>query len=157
MNTRNHLQTMAAAYAAIRRGEDPWIALGNFMNDWFDHAKDQRAALVADPLTEPSALTADLHRWAAFCAASVEYLCQRYDVPCPGWVYHPSYHLPEPWFYYPQAKARAHLLRSTPEPFTRRNIYCGDRMFLNKYELAEQYPRSSYISPPDTGGYGRMR
>jgi len=27
------------------------------------------------------------------------------------------------------------LRMETPEPFTRRNIFCGDRIFANKYEL----------------------
>jgi hypothetical protein len=31
------------------------------------------------------------------------------------------------------------LKQDTPEPFTRRNIYCGNRMFNNKWEVAEQY------------------
>ncbi len=46
MKTCNQLQTMAVAYAEICQGEDPWIALGNFMNDWFDYAKDRREQLV---------------------------------------------------------------------------------------------------------------
>ncbi len=138
MKTRDQLQTMAAAYTEICQGEDPWIALGNFMNDWFDHAKDRRERLVTEPLVQPVALSIRTRRWAAFCAASVEWLCQQYGVPCPAWVQNPAYCLPTPWWYYPQAKLRERLMQQTPEPFKRRNIYCGDRMFLNKYELAEQ-------------------
>jgi hypothetical protein len=156
---------MAIAYAEICQGEDPWIALGNFINDWFDYAKDRREQLVADPLNVPELLTLDLQRWAAFCAASVEWLCQRYTVPCPAWVHHPIYTLPEPWFYYPQARflngedperlqrLQERLIQQTPEPFTRRNVYCGNRMFDNKYELAEQFrilrgANMSHISAP---------
>ncbi len=36
---------------------------------------------------------------------------------------------------------RAFLREQTPEPFARRNIYCGNRVFANKYELVEQYHR----------------
>jgi hypothetical protein len=32
-------------------------------------------------------------------------------------------------------------MQKTPEPFTKRNIYCGNRMFANKYEIAEKYRR----------------
>jgi hypothetical protein len=99
MKTCDQLQTMAVAYAEICRGEDPWIALGNFMNDWFDYAKDRREQLVTEPLSIPEPLTLDLHRWAAFCAASVEWLCQRYTVACPPWVHDPIYTLSTPWFY----------------------------------------------------------
>lgn len=42
MKTCEHLQTMAVTYTELCQGEDPWIALGNFMNDWFDYARDRR-------------------------------------------------------------------------------------------------------------------
>ena len=148
MNPADHLYTMAAAYQDICQGEQPWIALGNFMNEWFDYAKDRRAELVAAPLSLAEVPNQQQLRWAAFCAASVEYLCTRYSVLCPAWVYLPVYTLPEPWFDAPMAhkpEVRTYLLEQTPEPFTRRNIYCGNRMFANKYELAEQY---QHFSPP---------
>jgi hypothetical protein len=63
------------------------------------------------------------------------------------WVFDPLYtELPQPWFDAPMAQkpeVRAFLVEQTPEPFTRRNIYCGNRMFANKYELAEQHRRLS--------------
>ncbi len=66
------VQTMALTYQAICQGESPWVALGNFMNEWFDYAIVQRAQLIADPLTLPEEPDTDALRWAAFCAASVE-------------------------------------------------------------------------------------
>ncbi|MEO6888481.1 MAG: hypothetical protein ABI456_04875 [Ktedonobacteraceae bacterium] len=87
MKTCEHLQTMAVTYAELCQGEDPWIALGNFMNDWFDYATSP--LLEEDPIRQKN-----LHE---------------------------------------------RLVKQTPEPFTRRNIYCGNRMFANKYELAEQF------------------
>ncbi|HET8851401.1 MAG TPA: hypothetical protein VFN02_02665, partial [Ktedonobacteraceae bacterium] len=74
MKTIDHLQTMALTYQEICQGERPWVALGNFMNDWFDYAKDRRAQLVVDPISLPQEPTTDTCRWAAFCAASVEWL-----------------------------------------------------------------------------------
>ncbi len=148
MNPADHLHTMAATFQDICQGEQPWIALGNFMNEWFDYAKDRRAELVATPLSLAEVPNQQQLRWAAFCAASVEYLCTRYSVLCPAWVYLPVYTLPEPWFDAPMAhkpEVRTYLIEQTPEPFTRRNIYCGNRMFANKYELAEQY---QHFSPP---------
>ena len=47
------LQTMARAYQQICAGEDPWTALGNFTNAWYDYAKGNRAALVSEPLGKP--------------------------------------------------------------------------------------------------------
>ncbi|MBE3558665.1 MAG: hypothetical protein IMW89_05485 [Ktedonobacteraceae bacterium] len=146
MKKYNQLQTIAVAYAEICQGEEPWVALGNFMNDWFDYAKNQRELLVADPVVEPESATPTMHRWAAFCAASVEWLCQRYGVSIPAWVSDPRYVLPDPWFDSPGAhkpEVRKRLIQRTPEPFARRNIFCGNRMFLNKYELAESYSHLS--------------
>jgi hypothetical protein len=142
MKSIYHLQTMAWTYQEICQGEQPWIALGNFMNDWFDYAKDRRAELVVDPVVLPESPSSELFRWAVFCAASVEWFCKRYEVACPDWVYNSAYCLTEPWFYALQPDkpaVREWLLLQTPEPFTRRNVYCGNRMFANKYEFVEQY------------------
>jgi hypothetical protein len=135
------LQTIDVSYREICEGEDPWIPLGNFMNDFFGNWPDRRAELVQDPIQEPEDATLDMHRWAVFCAATVEYLCRKYDIPCPTWVYAPTYQLSDPWYYSIGAHkphVRERLERETPEPFTRRNIFCGTRMFVNKYELAAE-------------------
>ncbi len=153
MKSGDREHTMAMTYQAICQGESPWIALGNFMNEWYDYAKERRAQLIADPLTLPEEPGIDALRWAAFGAASVEWLCRRYGVPCPSWVYTPAYSLPEPWFDYPVAhkpQVRGRLLQQTPEPFARRNVYCGNRIFANKYEFAEQYQRYSTIKSTAT-------
>src|SRR5690348_4097532 len=98
MKTIDHLQTIAGTFQEICEGATPWVALGNFMNDWFAYAKDRRAELVADSLSLPESPDGEMLRWATFCAASVEWLCKCYRVPCPSWIYNPIYHLPEPWF-----------------------------------------------------------
>lgn len=139
MSTITELQTITLAYREICEGEDPWIALGNFLHDFFGNFPDQREELIKDSIQEPPESTPDLQRWAVFCAASVEFLCQQYSIPCPDWVFNPAYTLPEPWFHSPAAAykpaVRARIERETPEPFTRRNVYCGNRVFLNKYEV----------------------
>lgn len=144
------LQTMQTTYQLIAQGERPWNALGDFLNYWFGYATDRRAELAREPIQEPTEVTADLHRWAAFCAASVEYLCERYSIPCQEWVLQPTYNLSEPWFTglgadKPQIQAR--LRQETPAPFARRNIFCGNRVFANKYELAERVGSLSSIVP----------
>ncbi len=146
MKTIDRLQTMALTYQEICQGERSWVALGNFMNDWFDYAKDRRAQLIADPISLPESPNGDSLSWAAFCTASVEWLCERYGLSCPSWVHTSTCRLSEPWFDAPQAhkpQVREWLTQHTPEPFTRRNIFCGNRMFANKYEFAEQYRRLS--------------
>jgi hypothetical protein len=147
MKSVGHLQTMAFTYQEICQGEQPWVALGNFMNDWFDYSRDRRVELMTTPLSLPEHPSEEMLRWAIFCAASVEYLCGRSDVPCPFWVNDPRYAtLSKPWFDVPMAhkpSVQAFLREQTPEPFARRNIYCGNRVFANKYEFAEQHSRLS--------------
>jgi len=142
MNRRGREHTMALTYQAICQGERLWVALGNFMNEWFDYAIGRRAQLIADPLTLPEEPGIDALHWAAFCTASVEWLCARYGVSCPSWVYKSTYSLPEPWFDSPGAhkpQVRERIIQQTPESFARRNVYCGNRMFANKYDFVKQY------------------
>jgi hypothetical protein len=106
----------------------PWIAIGDFLNEWFDYSRDQRADLVADRVMVPAVPTPDLQRWATFYAASAEWLCSQYKVPCPAWVGDPLSQLPEPYFDAPQAHkpdVRTWLLKTTPEPLQKTLIICG--------------------------------
>lgn len=132
------VQTMAQAYNDICSGEHPWRALGHFTNAWYSYAKHIRPDLVSEPLTQPEQETEYTHRWAAFCAASVEFLCERYNIPCPDWTHNPYYTLETSWWYTRQAddpSMREHLLQITPPPFARHNIFCINRLFQNKYEM----------------------
>src|SRR5260370_5721625 len=85
------IETMTWAYNEICAGEDPWTALGNFTNAWYGYAKHMRPELVSEPLTKPEQETEYTHRWAAFCAASVDFLCGLYNIPCPDWAHNPYY------------------------------------------------------------------
>jgi hypothetical protein len=140
MRLYDPLQTIARTYEEICAHEEPWVALGNFQNDWFIYAADRRAELIANAPQEQPTPTPEEHRWACFIAASVEYLCQQYAVPCPHWVYeHPChYQLETPWYDVPYLTddIRTWLEKTTPEPFRKRNIYCGDRIYVNKYETS---------------------
>ena len=135
------LQSIRMTYDAIVQGERPWTALGDFLNYWNAYARDQREALIHDPLQEPTRARPEHRQWAAFCAATVEYLCTRYAIPCPAWVHNPAFCLPEPW-YQGLGAQRPHvqerLRQEAPEPFVKRNIFCSPHAFDNKYELAEK-------------------
>ena len=145
-------QTMVRAYTQICAGEiDPDIALGNFRNAWYGHAKDIRPDLVSEPIAQPVHETDFTRRWGAFCAASVEFLCDRYNVPCPQWALDPRYVLPNPWWSDVWIRtSHEELMRITPTPFARRNIFCGNRLYQNKYEMSAwtQEARASGITDP---------
>jgi hypothetical protein len=160
--TYGTIQTIARAYRQICAGEaEPWIALGNFRNAWYGYAKDIRSDLVREPIAQPACETEYMRRWGAFCAASVEFLCERYDVLCPQWVHNPHYILPNPWWSEIRANtSREELIRITPAPFSKRNIFCGNRLFQNKYEMsawAQEARASGIKDPAEVWRYARQK
>ncbi|WP_211326122.1 hypothetical protein [Thermosporothrix hazakensis] len=133
------METINDAFQRIVYGERLWTAIGDFLNYWHVYAADRREQLVQQPLVLPREMTPEVRRWAAFCAATVEYLCERFEVPCPAWVHHPVYTLPEPWYTGLGANkehVQARLRQEAPEPFRKRNVFCRERSFSTKYEIA---------------------
>ncbi len=131
------LQTFKRSFEEICAGADPWLPLGNFMHQFFGYYKHLRVELVREPVELPENPSLEQVRWAVFCAASVEYLCEQYGLACPEWALNPQFSLAEPWYYAIGADlphVREKLRQTTPEPFKRRNIFCGDRTYRNKYE-----------------------
>lgn len=141
MKTCEQLQTIAVSYQEILAGESPWIPLGMFIHDFFGNFTDRREELLRDPIVEPENPTPEQHEWAAFCAGAVEYLCAKYHLPCPEWVSDPRFTLKDPWFVSKLVRRNPRLqdqLRTeAPTPFARRNVFCDDRIFANKYEIAQ--------------------
>ena len=134
------IDTMAYAYQRICQGEDTWTALGDFSNAWYGYAKHIRPDLIKDPLTRPEQETERTRHWGAFCAASVEYLCELFHQPCPKWAHDPYYVLATPWWNMLRPNdpdAQEYLRRITPPAFARRNIFCSNRLYQNKYEMYE--------------------
>jgi len=130
-------QTFARSFAQICAGEDPWIPLGKMMHQFFGAYRMFRAELMRDPIHVPADISADLFRWAVFCAASVEYLSHIYTLECPAWAMEDHYHLSEPWYYHLVAdldEVQQELRETTPEEFARRNVYIGADPYRNKYE-----------------------
>ncbi|MEO7020895.1 MAG: hypothetical protein ABI234_12145 [Ktedonobacteraceae bacterium] len=135
--SRVRLQTFNRSFEEICAGESPWISLGNFMHQFFGMQKHRRLELVCEPLEVPEACSPEQFQWAVFCAASVEYLCNKYEIPCPEWALNPRYMLEQRWYYAIGAdmeRVQEKLRQTTPEEFSKRNIFCGDRTYRNKYE-----------------------
>ncbi len=122
-------QTMAETFERIRQTPtQPWVALGDFLDDWRRSDRDDRSELVEEPITLKEDDGAELRRWAAFCAATVEWLCWQDKLPFPSWTNNPLYHLDEPWFLYPGDLLKPWQLATTPTPFRMRKIFGGDHM-----------------------------
>ncbi len=130
------LATFRRCYSAICQGEEPWLGLGNMMHQWFGRYQEYRAELVREPLDLPTSPTPEQHRWAAFCAASVEYLCERAGLDVPAWALDERYKLAEPWYVdeVEGEEEEAELRDETPPAFARRLIYCEAQPYRNKYE-----------------------
>ncbi|HLZ62715.1 MAG TPA: hypothetical protein VKR06_37690 [Ktedonosporobacter sp.] len=134
---------ISEAAAQMYQGEDPWYALGCFEHDWWCHADEHRAELIAEP--PPQAHTQEEQRWAAFCAAVVEELCLRTNFPAPTWTKEPQYVLAEPWFYDQEEARRARLIETNLASFTRHNVFFGPTVLDNKYEFANTYRKPGYV------------
>lgn len=125
---RWHRQTNAETLQRIYNGTTPWVAIGDFLDDWKRSAVEDRFELVAEPPIAAEAVTEDQQKWLAFCAAMVEWLCWQDDLPFPEWTSKEDFSLKEPWFLYKGWRLRAWQLATTPAPFKARNIFGGDRM-----------------------------
>ena len=136
-----HRQTIAETFdQIIAQPEFPWVAIGDFLDEWRRSEREDRLALVEgaiashDTNTQQSGTTDEVlfhQRWAAFCAATVEWLCWQSQLPWPSWTGREEYYLQTPWFLYPGDLLRPWQLVSTPAPFKMRNIFGGDR-FLDR-------------------------
>ena len=141
-----YYQTFQHSFEQICAGEDPWIPIGKLLHQFFGEYKEERQRLISDPLQLPEHMTLEQFQWAVFCAASVEHLCHKYELVCPVWALDPCYQLESPWYMGIGANlphVQAQLRISTPDEFTRRNVFCGDRTFRNKYEYAGRRGRRS--------------
>jgi hypothetical protein len=119
-------ETAESTWHRMAAGVSPWLAVGDFLDDWRRVPCHRHEGLVEAPprLPEPPA---DL-RWAAFLAGAVEYLLWQDGHPFPGWTKDARLFLDHPWFLYPGWRLRAWQLATTPAAFKVRNIFGGDRI-----------------------------
>lgn len=116
--------TAAEAFRRVLRGADPRLALGDFLDDWRRTPPARRMHLIVDPL-DAAGQSEDLHRWAAFFAATVDQLSAESQQDPPSWTARPEYRLAEPWFLVRGWALRPDHLIRTPVPFRMRNIFGG--------------------------------
>jgi hypothetical protein len=121
-----HRYTSAESFQRILDGEDPWNAIGDFLDEWKREDVNDRAELVYEPIA--SLVPPANAQWAAFFSAMVEDLCVRDGLPVPAWTENECYILEHPWFLYPGWRLKVWQLATTPPAFKKRNIFGGDRM-----------------------------
>lgn len=137
---KTEIQTLARAYQDLCAGEGFRLAVGNFMNEFFLYHVQDRQALLDEPIQVPVHPTEEQRQWAAFCAGTAEYLADRYHLSCPAWAQASAYCLLEPWYLLPEVTPalRATFQQSTPLPFRKRNVFCGDRVFTNAHPSSRE-------------------
>jgi uncharacterized protein (DUF1778 family) len=111
---------------AVARDDERRFALAE-LNDLLAHVtRGELENLVSDVPNLPSS-----PYWRNYVAAMVEQAANRRSISAPGWLADVE-PLTEPHFAAPLASLRLHLLRASPVPFRRRNIFVdstiGDRV-----------------------------
>lgn len=151
MTRQYHSQTAAETFDRIRACTTPWVAMGDFLDDWRRLPVAERPPLVAAPLADAGE-DRERQRWAAFIAATVEWLCWNAKLPFPGWTNKPEYRLPEPWFLYPVSRLAAARLAARHHPravqnaqHLRRRPHAGSRVTGQDSPKASR-PRSAHTT-----------
>jgi len=136
-------QTLAKAYIHLASGteEAVRVALGDFTNSFFLYSVHERQSLLDTPIQLPENPTEDQRGWAAFCAASAEYLAKQYSLHCPQWVFDPAYTLESSW-YHPASnvfpRLREDFQKTAPDEFRQRNVFCSNRIFTNAHTSSKE-------------------
>jgi hypothetical protein len=128
IQTGYRLTPLATAFDAVTRGADPWLVLGDFLDDWRRADIEQREELMRAPLIVAPEADDDTRRWAALFAAVADWLCWRNDprLARPSWVDQAVFRLDRPWFVMPGQKMRLWQLVHSPAPFRLRNVFTDE-------------------------------
>jgi hypothetical protein len=122
-----HRYTAAESFDRLLQGENPWVTLGDFLDDWRRSAIADRPTLVVQPIANAS--TNEEKQWSALFAASVEQLCSEDQLPPPSWTQASQHYLSEPW--YPGVRTenlRRLQAETTPTIFKQHNVFGGDNL-----------------------------
>lgn len=135
------IQTLAQTYEKLSTGEDFRVGIGEFMNSFFLYYVKGRQDLLDDIPQVGDNITDEQRPWLAFVAGAAEYLAERYKLICPEWAKNPDYALKEQWYtpaceVFPGLKAQ--FQETSPEPFRKRNVFCGDHIFSNTHRSSRE-------------------
>ncbi len=113
--------TLQRTAARIRAGEDPWLCIREFVDDFYAAAAAEREGMLTgypEPVGE--------RRLDAYLAALAEHLAVRYGLPVPSWVAEPHRFLDQWWFPTSFRSLHAMALVQSPAAFRRRGIFVDE-------------------------------
>ncbi|MCL2298051.1 MAG: hypothetical protein FWC38_05180 [Proteobacteria bacterium] len=120
--------TIAKAMEEINNGADFYIALGDFLDDFYRQPNEARKAMLADAPDEYPNVGKE---HAALFAATAHKLANDYELPVPAWVMDKKYRMAEKPYFDCNAKGNLRLLfmYKSPTEFKFRNLFV-DENFL---------------------------
>lgn len=118
--------SISDTFNLISNGEDFYISLGNFLDEFYRSDTNQRILIIG---TEPVDLNIPTYQ-KAFLAATVHKLANDYNLKVPDWVFKSEYYShDEPYF---DCNARGNLrklfLYKSPTEFKHRNIFVDENV-----------------------------
>ncbi len=113
--------TVQETASRIGAGEEPWLCIREFLDDFYAAGTADRAKLLAErpePVSD--------RRFDAYLAALAEHLAVHYDLTVPAWVAEPDRFLDQWWFPTTFKSLHALALVQSPASFRRRGIFVDD-------------------------------
>lgn len=113
--------TLRRTAARIGLGEDPWLCIREFLDDFYTADEDQRGPMLEvspDPLGD--------RRLDAYLAALAEHLAYHHRLDVPAWAMEPTRFLEQWWFPTGFKSLHAQALVQSPASFRRRGIFVDD-------------------------------
>ncbi len=119
------LGTLVHEFGRVAGGEDPWLALGDFLDDWRRAEDDQRELMIATQIELGSSVEEQVRRWAALFVGIADWLCWQNEpqLAPPDWLYDDSFRLADPWFVEPGERMQIWQLVHSPTPLRMRNVF----------------------------------
>jgi hypothetical protein len=111
----------------------PEIELANFLDAFYRGPSQETVREEPPLLPEVYPHGAVIN---AYLAATAEYLCRRFGLPIPDWVFKPCRYLERPYFALEAASFRATLLLESPLEFRSRNLFVTANALSRASELS---------------------
>lgn len=121
--------TISQAMKHLSHGEDFYIVLGDFLDEFYCRDNTSRQVMIAE---EPANYISVRREHAALLAASVHKLADDYGLPVPEWVMDKKYKLTNQPYFDCNATGNLRLLfmYKSPTEFKYRNLFVDENFLM---------------------------